>query len=91
MQRLECQSWPSSLALSFLCQVLAVFVRRMHDVGKSGWWFFIGLIPIIGAIWLLILVCTDSEKGENQYGKNPKQKEKKPVDEYKPIDYPDSN
>lgn len=52
---------------------LAVTVRRLHDVGKSGWMYLIVLIPIIGAIWLLVLVATDSNPGENQYGQNPKE------------------
>lgn len=51
---------------------LAVAVRRLHDVGKSGWFFFIALIPIIGSIWLLVLFCTDGDQGENQYGPDPK-------------------
>ena len=51
---------------------LAVSVRRLHDVGKSGWWLFINLIPFIGAIWLLILMLTDGQPGENKYGANPK-------------------
>lgn len=51
---------------------LAVTVRRLHDVGKSGWWIFISLVPIIGGIWLLVLLATDSQAGENQYGSNPK-------------------
>lgn len=51
---------------------LAVLVRRLHDVGKSGWMFFIILIPLIGSIWLLILLLTDSDPEENEYGENPK-------------------
>ena len=51
---------------------LAVGVRRLHDVGKSGWMFFVVLIPLIGAIWLLVLALTDSNPGENEYGVNPK-------------------
>jgi len=51
---------------------LAVSVRRLHDVGKSGWMILIALIPIIGAIWLLVLMFTDSNAGDNQYGANPK-------------------
>jgi len=51
---------------------LAVLVRRLHDVGKSGWFIFISLIPLVGAIWLLILAFTDSVPGANQYGLNPK-------------------
>ena len=51
---------------------LAVLVRRLHDVGKSGWWVFMALLPIVGAIWLLVLLFTDSVPGENKYGPNPK-------------------
>ena len=51
---------------------LALIVRRLHDVGKSGWYWFIRFIPIIGGIWLLILLCTDSQKGPNKWGDNPK-------------------
>ncbi len=52
----------------------AVTIRRLHDVGKSGWWIFIGLVPLIGAIWLLVLLARDSQPGVNQYGPNPKSK-----------------
>jgi len=58
--------------LAVLVPGWAVSVRRLHDVGKSGWFMFIVLIPIIGAIWILILDCRDSQPGENQYGPNPK-------------------
>ena len=51
---------------------LAVLVRRLHDVGKSGWFYFIFLIPIIGIIWLLILYCTEGQKEDNKWGPNPK-------------------
>ena len=51
---------------------LAVSVRRLHDVGKSGWMLLIILIPLIGAIWLLVLLFTDSQPGRNEYGPNPK-------------------
>ena len=51
---------------------LAVLVRRLHDVGKSGWFALILLIPLIGAIWVLVLLCTDSVVGDNKYGPNPK-------------------
>lgn len=52
---------------------LAVVVRRLHDVGKSGWMMLIALIPLIGAIWLLVLMLTDGNFGENEYGVNPKE------------------
>ena len=60
-------------ALALFIPGLAVGVRRLHDVGKSGWMMFIALIPLIGAIWLIVLMVTDSNPGENQYGENPKE------------------
>ena len=51
---------------------LAVGVRRLHDTGKSGWMYLVAFIPLIGAIWLLVLFCTDSQPGANEYGENPK-------------------
>jgi uncharacterized membrane protein YhaH (DUF805 family) len=59
-------------SLAILVPTWAVTVRRLHDVGKSGWWIFISLIPIIGGIWLFILTLTDSLPGDNEYGPNPK-------------------
>ena len=58
--------------LLILIPSLAVAVRRLHDIGKSGWVLLIGLIPLVGAIWLLILLLRNSEAGENKYGPNPK-------------------
>jgi uncharacterized membrane protein YhaH (DUF805 family) len=52
---------------------LAVTVRRLHDIGKSGWMYLIILIPVIGAIWLLVLLATDGKPGPNTYGQNPKE------------------
>jgi len=52
---------------------LAVTVRRLHDVGKSGWMLLIVLIPFLGWIWLLVLMVTDSQKGTNKWGQNPKE------------------
>jgi len=61
-----------ALALAVLIPGLAVFVRRMHDIGKSGWWYFIAFIPLVGAIWLLVLCCTEGVSGDNEYGADPK-------------------
>ena len=58
--------------LAMIIPGLAVTVRRLHDVGKSGWFYFIVLIPIIGSIWLLVLMVSDGMLGRNQYGPNPK-------------------
>lgn len=59
--------------LAILLPSIAVSVRRLHDIGKSGYWYFIGFIPIIGSIWILVLMCKDSQTGENIYGPNPKE------------------
>ncbi|HEY0054593.1 MAG TPA: DUF805 domain-containing protein [Pedobacter sp.] len=58
--------------LAVLIPGLAVLVRRLHDIGKTGWYALIALIPIIGAIWLIVLLCRDSDPGDNNYGSNPK-------------------
>ncbi|MDR2934962.1 MAG: DUF805 domain-containing protein, partial [Candidatus Adiutrix sp.] len=47
-------------------------IRRLHDIGKSGWWLLLLLIPLVGAIIILVFLCLDSQPGENQYGPNPK-------------------
>lgn len=54
-------------ALAALFPSLGLLVRRLHDVNKSGWWFFISLIPFVGAIWLLVLLCLPSVNEGNQY------------------------
>ena len=59
-------------SLAVLIPGLAVSVRRLHDIGKSGWMLLILLIPLIGIIWLLILFVINSDPGENKYGPNPK-------------------
>lgn len=51
---------------------LALSVRRLHDVGKSGWWMLLSLIPIVGSIVILVWLLTDSDMNENEYGKSPK-------------------
>lgn len=58
-------------ALVALIPGISVFVRRMHDIGRSGWWFWIGLIPFVGAIVLLVFLVTGSDRGDNQYGPEP--------------------
>ena len=58
--------------LALFIPTIAVMVRRLHDVGKSGWWWLINFIPLIGVIWFLVLMCTDSNPGDNKYGPSPK-------------------
>ncbi|MDO4539549.1 MAG: DUF805 domain-containing protein [Syntrophomonadaceae bacterium] len=47
-------------SLAILIPGLALGIRRLHDIGKSGWFILVGLIPIIGLIWLIILYCKES-------------------------------
>ena len=61
------------LGLATIVPSLAVCVRRLHDIGKSGWYYFIGLIPLVGGIILLVWFCQDSQTGENKWGVNPKE------------------
>ena len=64
--------------LYFLCGIfhflpsLSLAVRRLHDVGKSGWWYLIGLITIIGGVILIVFFCSEGDKNENKWGLNPK-------------------
>jgi uncharacterized membrane protein YhaH (DUF805 family) len=58
-------------SLAMFIPGLAVLIRRLHDAGKSGWFWLIVLIPIIGWIWLIVVLCSDSEP-DNEYGPNPK-------------------
>ncbi len=51
---------------------LAVSVRRLHDTGKSGWMILVGLIPLIGFIWLIVLYVTEGQNHDNKWGSNPK-------------------
>lgn len=60
-------------SLFILIPGIAVSVRRLHDIGKSGWMLLIILIPIIGVIWLIVLYATEGTYGENQYGPDPKE------------------
>ncbi len=53
---------------------ITVTVRRLHDTGRSGLWYLLGIfLPFIGPIWLFVLMVLDSEPGENKYGANPKE------------------
>ncbi|WP_273266402.1 DUF805 domain-containing protein [Flexistipes sinusarabici] len=57
---------------------IAVSVRRLHDTNRRGWWILLSLIPIIGAIVLLIFMVQDSTPGENRFGSNPKESVSEP-------------
>lgn len=57
-------------ALLFLPS-LGVLFRRLHDTGKSGWWWLIGFIPVVGTIILIVFCCQPSQAFLNQYGSVP--------------------
>lgn len=59
-------------SLAIILPSIAVAARRLHDIGRTGWWLLIGFIPIIGALVLLMFAVQDSQAGENQYGPWPK-------------------
>ena len=58
--------------LAVLIPSIAVAIRRLHDVGKSGWMYLIVILPIVGPIWLIILFVREVEQCENLYGPDPK-------------------
>jgi len=62
----------AAYSLIVLIPGLAVAWRRLHDIGKSGGWWFVGIIPLVGWIFMLIWYCRDSQSGSNAYGSNPK-------------------
>lgn len=59
-------------ALIMLIPSISVGVRRLHDTGRSGWWLLLSLVPIIGAIVLLVFAVQDSQASQNRFGLNPK-------------------
>ena len=67
---------PGALAnlysLAVLLPSIAVGVRRLHDINRSGWWLLISLIPLVGLIVVIVFSVQDSYPGENAYGPNPK-------------------
>jgi len=58
--------------LATIVPALAVLVRRLHDIGKSGWWALIVFVPFVGALVLLYFTVQDSEPDTNSYGASPK-------------------
>ncbi|MFF7361377.1 DUF805 domain-containing protein [Streptomyces sp. NPDC008125] len=58
--------------LAVILPSLAVGVRRLHDTGRSGWWYFIGLVPLVGGIILLVFFASEGKAEANEHGPNPK-------------------
>ncbi len=65
----------SIYSLVVLLPGIAVGIRRLHDIGKSGWWLLISLIPFVGFVWIIILMATDGDAEENEYGPSLKEVE----------------
>jgi uncharacterized membrane protein YhaH (DUF805 family) len=59
------------LELGMFLPSLAMSIRRLHDLDRSGWWYFLVLIPIVGWIILLIWDCTKGTDGPNRFGPDP--------------------
>lgn len=58
-------------ALATLLPSIAVAVRRLHDIDRSGWWLLINFIPLIGLIVLIVWFCTSGTEGLNRFGPDP--------------------
>lgn len=58
-------------SLAIFLPSLGVGIRRLHDVNKSGWMLLVSLIPLVGFIWLIVLMATKGDESENQYGPAP--------------------
>lgn len=56
--------------LALIVPSIALSIRRLHDTGKSGWWYLIAFVPL-GSIVLLVFMCLESQPGPNEYGPNP--------------------
>ncbi len=59
-------------SLAVFCPLLAVSVRRLHDIGFSGWWVLVALVPFVGSLGLFCLCAIDSQRGCNVYGNSEK-------------------
>jgi uncharacterized membrane protein YhaH (DUF805 family) len=58
--------------LAMIVPGIAVGIRRLHDTDRSGWWLLISFVPLIGGVWLFVLMVLDGTSGQNQYGADPK-------------------
>ena len=58
--------------IAVIIPYLAVIFRRLHDTDRSGWWFLIAFIPIVGIIVLLVFLILDGTRGDNRFGADPK-------------------
>jgi len=61
----------SLFLLASIIPSIAITTRRLHDIGKSGWWQLILLVPIIGAIVIIVFLAKKGMIGDNQFGVDP--------------------
>ncbi|MEW6707524.1 MAG: DUF805 domain-containing protein [Pseudomonadota bacterium] len=59
--------------LGMLLPSVAAAARRLHDTDRSGWWQLIWLLPVIGWIWLIVLLALPSQQAANSHGPAPAQ------------------
>ena len=65
------------VVLASIIPLITVTVRRFHDTNKSGWYFLLGLIPLVGSLIVTVMMIPEGTKGKNKYGPNPISKRKK--------------
>lgn len=58
--------------IALILPCIAVAIRRLHDTGRSGWFYLLVLIPLVGSIILIVFYCQDGQHGMNKYGPDPK-------------------
>lgn len=61
-----------AFSIAMALPYVAVSIRRLHDTDRSGWWFLIQFIPIVGTVWFFVLMVFDGQAGDNRFGADPK-------------------
>jgi uncharacterized membrane protein YhaH (DUF805 family) len=57
--------------LAVLLPSIGVGIRRLHDTNRTGWWLLVSLIPLVGWIWIIVLLALAGDDGPNRYGPPP--------------------
>jgi uncharacterized membrane protein YhaH (DUF805 family) len=65
--------------LAVLLPSIGVAIRRLHDTNRTGWWILVALIPLVGWIWIIVLLALAGDTGPNQYGPPPETEPGEPV------------